>query len=261
MKYFPFILTLLILSTSMQAEAETPPVWGKTGHRVVGAIADDYLKASTKRKLKKLLNHNSLALVSTFADEIKSDKRYDKFKTWHYINMPLDATYETSEKNSDGDLATGISYCKQMITDNNASDDDKVFYLKLLIHLIGDLHQPFHIGLKEDRGGNDFDVQWQFKDSNMHKIWDTQMIESYGMSFSELADNADCITKDEIKAIKQGTELDWIAETHQLTKTVYTSAKKGENLRNSYSNIYLPIARQQMQKAGIRLAQVLNDIL
>lgn len=255
------LILLFILVSSFSLNAKGLPAWGKTGHRVVGSIADDYLKSSTKRKLKKLLNQESLALVSTFADEIKSDKRYDKFKTWHYINMPLDGTYETSEKNPEGDLVTGIAYCKSIITDKTSSDDDKAFYLKLLIHLIGDLHQPFHIGLKEDRGGNDFYVQWQSRDTNMHRIWDTQMIESYGMSYSELSDNTDYLSKADIKAIKKGTVLDWITETHQLTKTVYASAEKGENLRNSYSYKYLHVARQQLQKAGIRLAQLLNDIL
>ena len=87
------------------------------------------------------------------------------------------------------------------------------------------------------------------------------MIESYGMSFSELAENADHLSKEEIKTIKKGTVLDWIAETHILTERVYASAEKGENLRSRYSYKYLNIVRVQMQKAGIRLAVVLNDIL
>jgi hypothetical protein len=260
MKYSILFLFLLVFNFSLNAET-TPPIWGQTGHRVVGAIADNYLKGSTKRQLKKLLNHESLAFASTFADEIKSDSRYNEFRTWHYLNMPLDGTYETSEKNPEGDLVTGIAYCKKMITAEKSTDDDKAFYLKLLIHLIGDLHQPMHLGLLEDRGGNDFKVQWNYKDSNMHRVWDTQMIESYGMSFSELADNAAHLSKAEIKAIKEGTVIDWIAETHKLTQRVYTSAEQGENLRGRYSYNYFSVAREQLQKAGIRLAAVLNDIL
>lgn len=254
-------LVLIFLMFNFSSKADTSPVWGRTGHRVVGAIADEYLKSSTKRKLRQLLNHQSLALASTYADEIKADERYDRFKSWHYLNMPLDGTYETSNKNADGDLVTGIAYCKSIITNDNSTEDDKTFYLKLLIHLIGDLHQPFHIGLKDDRGGNDFYVQWQSQDSNMHRVWDSQMIESYGMSYSELAQNANHLSKSEIKTIQDGTVLDWISETHKLTKIVYSSAEKGENLRSSYSYKYLDVAKQQMQKAGIRLAKILNDIL
>ncbi|TXE15458.1 S1/P1 nuclease [Psychroserpens burtonensis] len=259
MKY-SFLFLLLLLST-FSLNAETPPIWGQTGHRVVGAIADNYLKSSTKRKIKKLLNYESLALASTFADEIKSDTRYNKFKTWHYLNMPLDGSYESSEKNPEGDLVIGIAYCKEIITNDNSTDDDKAFYLKMLIHLIGDLHQPMHLGLREDRGGNDFKLQWNYKDTNMHRVWDTQMIESFGMSFSELADNATFLSKEEVKTIKEGTVVDWITETHILTNDIYKSAEQGENLRGRYSYKYLSIARSQMQKAGIRLATVLNDIL
>jgi hypothetical protein len=260
MKYSFLFLLLLVSHFSINAET-IPPVWGQTGHRVVGAIADNYLKGSTKRQLKKLLNHESLAFVSTFADEIKSDARYSEFKTWHYLNMSLDETYATSAKNPEGDLATGIAYCKKSITNVNSTDEDKAFYLKLLIHLIGDLHQPMHLGLLEDRGGNDFKLQWNYKDSNMHRVWDTQMIESYGMSFSELSDNAAYLSKAEVEAIQQGTVIDWIDETHILTQRVYASAEQGENLRGRYSYNYFSIARAQLQKAGIRLAAVLNEIL
>lgn len=251
-----FILTFCLALQPLQAN----PIWGRTGHRVVGAIADTNLKKSTKRQIAKLLNNQSLAFGSTFADEIKSDARYDKFYTWHYINMPFDTTYEASEKNPDGDLVTGIEFCKSIITDKNASDDDKAFYLKLLIHLIGDLHQPMHIGLAEDRGGNDIKVQWQFRDTNLHSVWDSKMIDDYKMSYSELAESADYLTKDEVKAIEAGTVIDWVNETQHLTKKVYASVKEGDNLRNAYSDQHFGIVRTQLQKAGIRLAKVLNEL-
>ena len=259
MRQLLLFFTLLLYNLNLNA-ANTSPFWGQTGHRVVGAVADDYLSSRTKRKLKKLLNHETLASSSTFADDIKSDPRYDKFKPWHYLNMPLDGTYETSTKNPKGDLVTGIRYCKRVISDKTATKEDKVFYLKMLIHLIGDLHQPMHLGLEDDRGGNDFKVQWYYKDSNMHRVWDTQMIDSYAMSYSELADNVVHLSKQDVNRIKEGTVLDWITETHRITKTIYNSAKEGENLRYKYSYEYLIIAKSQLQKAGIRLATVLNEL-
>ncbi len=110
-----------------------------------------------------------------------------------YTIPPLVGNYEDSKKNGKGDLVSGIEYCKKIIVDKNASDDDKAFYLKLLIHLIGDLHQPMHIGLQKDKGGNDFKVQWFYEDSNLHRVWDTEMIESFNMSYNELAENADVL--------------------------------------------------------------------
>lgn len=256
-----FTSTILFVLLSISVHAHTNPIWGKTGHRVVGAIADDYLKPSTKRALKQLLNQESLALVSTYADEIKSDKRYDKFKTWHYINMPLDSNYEQSEKNPDGDLVIGIAYCKSVISDKNSTHDDKAFYLKMLIHLIGDLHQPFHIGLQSDRGGNDILVQWKSKPSNMHKVWDTDLIDDFGMSYSELAANRPYFTKRNIKEIQNGNIIDWVSETHVLTKQVYASAKSGDNLGYRYTYDYFNMVKSQLHKGGIRLAKVLNELL
>ncbi|TJY33458.1 S1/P1 nuclease [Pontimicrobium aquaticum] len=253
-------IALLVLPLLLSSSKNTPDFWGQTGHRVVGEIAQKHLKPNTKRQLKKLLQQKSLAFVSTFADEIKSDSRYGKFYTWHFINMPLESDYEASEKNPKGDLVSGINYCTSIISDKNATTDDKVFYLKLLVHLIGDLHQPMHIGLLEDKGGNDFKVQWHYKDSNLHRVWDSEMIDTYDMGYIELAKNADVLTKAEVKQIQEGTVIDWVNETHQLTKKVYASVNHDDNLRYRYSYNNLNTVRDQLQIAGVRLAKVLNDL-
>jgi len=234
--------------------------WSETGHRTVGKIAENYLTSSTKRKIKKLLKGQSLAFASTFADEIKSDKRYNDFYTWHYINMPLESNYEDSDKNPKGDLATAITNCKNIISNENSSEDDKAFYLKLLIHFIGDLHQPMHVGLAEDRGGNDFKLQWFSKNTNLHGVWDREMIDGYKMSYVEWAENANVLSKEQVKAIQKGTVIDWINETHNLTRKVYTGVKEGDNLSYRYSYENFETVRSQLQIAGIRLAKVLNDL-
>lgn len=252
---FTLLICFLLIPT-LNARAK----WGPTGHRAVGEIASKHLTSKTKRELKKLLKGESLALASTFGDEIKSDKRYDKFYTWHYINMPMEADYDVSKQNPDGDLVSGIEYCKSVIKDQNASDEDKAFYLKLLIHFIGDLHQPMHVGLEEDKGGNDFKVQWFYKDTNLHSVWDSKMIDDYGMTYSELAKNAEVLTKDQIKELQKGTVIDWVNDTHKLSRIVYASAQAGDNLRYEYSYKFLNVARKQMQIAGIRLAKTLNEL-
>jgi hypothetical protein len=257
MKYTIYFLLLSIL---IPISTNASDDWSDTGHRVIGEIAQDYLKPRVKRKIKKLLNNKSLAFVSTFADEIKSDKRYNKFYTWHYINMPLDSNYEASKKSESGDLVSGINYCIKMINDKTASNDDKAFYLKLLIHFIGDLHQPMHVGLVEDKGGNDFKVQWFYNDTNLHAVWDRKMIDSYNMSYTELANNTDKLSKNEIKAIQKGSVIDWVNDTHQLTKQVYANVKQDENLRYRYSYDNFETVRTQLQKGGIRLAKLLNEL-
>lgn len=234
--------------------------WGPTGHRVTGKIAEKHLKKRAKKKIEKLLNGKSLAFVSTYADQIKSDKKYDKYKPWHYVNMPLDGNYETAKKNPKGDMVTGINKCIEVLKDKNSSIADKQFFLKMLIHLVGDLHQPLHIGRAEDKGGNDIQVRWFYRGSNLHRVWDEDMIEEWNMSYDELAKNVDKLSKQQIKVIQQGSIIDWLKDTHKLTKPVYESAKAGEKLRYRYSYDHFPTVRKQLQKGGIRLAKVLNDI-
>lgn len=251
---------VLFLSFCMLNTTEARVKWGPAGHRTVGEIAEKHLTSSTKRKIKKLLNGQSLAFASTFADEIKSDKRYNKFYTWHFINIPMEADYDVNKQNPEGDLVSGIAFCKSVIKDQNASYDDKAFYLKMLIHFIGDLHQPMHVGLEEDKGGNDFKVQWFYKDTNLHSVWDSKMIDDFGMSYIELAKNSDYLTKLQVKELQIGTVIDWVNKTHKLTREVYATVNQGDNLRYEYSYKFLNVARKQMQIAGIRLAKELNDL-
>ena len=253
-------LYILMISILFSFNSQAALKWGATGHRAVGAIADQYTTNKTKRQIRKILNHESLALVSTFGDDIKSDPRFKEFEVWHYVNMKFDETYETSKKNPKGDLVTGVAYCKTVIKDPNASDADKAFYLKMLIHLIGDLHQPLHVGRFEDRGGNDIKVQWFYKDTNLHKLWDSQMIDSFKMSYSEIAANDAYLSKKQVKFLQEGSVIDWVNDTQNLTKSIYASVAPGENLSYAYSYKFMDVARSQMQIGGIRLAKVLNDL-
>lgn len=258
---FKNILLVAVLLFFVTAFGNNNNDWGPTGHRTTGQIAEKYLKKCVKKKIEKLLQGESLAFVSTYADEIKSDrKKYGKYSTWHYVNMPFNAKYEGSEKNPKGDLITGINHCINVLKDKNASVEDKRFFLKMLVHFIGDLHQPMHVGLSEDWGGNKIQVQWHGKGSNLHRVWDEDLIKKWDMSYIELADNAKDLTKEKVKEIQKGTVIDWLHDTHTITPGVYASVKKGDKLSYKYSYKWFPVVREQLQKGGIRLAKVLNDI-
>jgi len=251
------LIPFLLVMTSSSDEAY---FWGQNGHRVTGKIAEKHLTRKTKKCIDKILKGQSLAFVSTYADEIKSDRKYRDYNVWHYVNMDLDQTYEQAEKNPQGDLVQGIEKCVTVLKNKNSTEEDKVFHLKMLVHLVGDLHQPMHIGRKEDKGGNDVQVQWFGNGSNLHRVWDTNMIADWNMSYIELAENADDLSKKQIEFIQEGSFVDWVNEVHEVTKEVYNSVKVGENLRYNYSYDHFGTVRTQLQKGGIRLAKVLNEI-
>lgn len=234
--------------------------WGKTGHRVTGQIAENHLKMKTKRALNDLLDGHSLAYVSTYADEIKADRSYSKYAPWHYVNYPLGMRYEDSEKSEDGDLIVAIETCKSVVKDETRSREDRVFHLKMLVHLIGDLHQPMHASRAEDKGGNDIQVQWFGEGSNLHRVWDKNLIESYGMTYTELANELDRLSRKERKKIQEGTIYDWVDESHRICAEIYESVDVGEKLGYQYAYQYNAVVFSQLQKGGLRLAKVLNDM-
>lgn len=236
-------------------------IWGKNGHRVTGHIAQKHLSKKAKKAINALLEGNSLAFASTYADEIKSDASFSKYYPWHYVNYPLTETYNNTQKSEEGDIIVAINNCIRVLKNATSSKEDKVFYLKLLIHFIGDLHQPMHAGREEDRGGNDIQVQWFGQGSNLHKVWDTNLIESYKMSYYELGDELDnATTKKERKTMQEGTVVDWLDESHAYTKELYGSVTTGKKLGYSYSYKYNPILFEQLKKGGFRLAKILNEV-
>ncbi len=250
------VLCLFFIQLAHSNEIE----WSKTGHRTVGEVAQQHLRTRTKKALKKILQGQSLALVSTFADDIKADRKYAKFGPWHYVNFPSDKKYTEVEPSKNGDVVKGIEKCIKILKDKNSTQEDKEFYLKMLVHLIGDLHQPMHVGRLEDRGGNDIQLQWFGKGTNLHKLWDSNMINHYGMSYTELANNMTVLTQKQIAYIQQGDVYDWVEESHELANELYNSVKVGENLGYGYSYKYWGTVAQQLQKGGLRLAKVLNEL-
>ncbi len=235
-------------------------LWSKTGHRVIGDVAQEELNGKARRAIKELLDGQSLASISNFADEIKADRSFRKFSAWHYVNFPADKEYSDVEPSPYGDLVTGIQKCIEIVKNKSSSKTDKVFYLKMLVHLIGDLHQPMHIGRLEDKGGNDIQLQWFGRGSNLHKVWDVNMINDYGMSYFELANSLPELNKKEIKAIQQGTILNWVEESQDVANQLYESVEVGEKLAYRYSYTWWGTVETQLQKGGLRLAKVLNDI-
>lgn len=250
-----FILTFSFLLITFTASA-----WGPTGHRATGEIAEQNLTKKAQKKIEKILNGKSLALISTYGDDIKSDKKYRKYNVWHYVNIPFGETYKEQQKSKNGDIIYGIETSIAILRDSKSSKEDQAFHLKMLVHLIGDLHQPLHVGIEDDKGGNDFQVSWFNKGTNLHRVWDSQILNSFDMSYIELAENVKKLTKKEKETIQSGDCLDWLSDSRELMENIYKNTKVGEKLGYEYMYDYMDILRSQLQKGGLRLAALLNDI-
>lgn len=235
--------------------------WGKTGHRATAEIAESHLNEKAKKAIDELLDGYGLAFVANYADDIKSDPEYKEYGPWHYVNIAPDAEeYVVEDASERGDLIQAIRKCVSVLKDKESSKADKEFHLKMLVHFVGDLHQPFHAGHSEDKGGNDIQVRWFNDGSNIHRVWDSEMINFYQMSYTELALNTKDLSKAEIKSIKKGKLLDWVYESRDMAEDLYAGVENGDKLGYSYMYEHMPTVLGQLQKGGIRLAKILNDI-
>lgn len=233
--------------------------WGKTGHRVVAEIAQRNLNSEAKKGIKDLLGDEDLARVANYPDEIRSDRKYDYTGSWHYVSIPTDKTYFDQKRNKDGDVIETLFRMDETLRDSKKSKEEKAFALKFMVHLMGDVHQPLHVGLAEDRGGNNVRVKW-FKDpSNLHEIWDEKIIDFQQLSYTEYTTFLNHYSKAEKTDLIKGTFMDWAKESQELRSVVYDTGGS-ENLSYEYNFKSKPVIEERLRKAGIRLASVLNNI-
>ncbi len=232
--------------------------WGATGHRATGLIAEQYLTAKTKKKLAAVLGQESLAMVSTWMDEIRSDSTYDYAITWHYTTIPDSKKYEDVASNPDGKVVAMIEKFVSDLKGRKLNKKQELEALKMLVHLVGDIHQPLHVGKPGDRGGNDVKVKWFRAESNLHRVWDSEMIDDTKLSYTELAASLGKPDKLTIKKWQSASVREWAYESMKCRPQVYDIGNG--NLGYQYSYKYFATAKERMLQAGIRLAGVLNGI-
>ena len=235
--------------------------FGKTGHRTIGRLAELQLSESAAVAIQALLGTETLAEVSTWADEIRSDPNWDHARTFHYATVEDGDNYESSRKNPQGDIVAALRGYLRTLEDTAAPLLKRRNALKWVVHLVGDMHQPLHIGRGGDAGGNRIDIRWFGEEKTLHWLWDEGIIESTKLSFTELAvfvNNK--ITSEEIKAWQDTQILDWVDESIALRETVYAlpEATNQGSYRYAYRN--LPIVKERLAQAGVRLAGLLNAV-
>lgn len=238
--------------------------WGLLGHRVVGEIADSYLKRRTSREVKAILGHESLAMASNWADFIKSEPSYNYLSNWHYINLPAGLSSGQLQsyllQDTVTDAYTRIRFLSSELKNRTLEQDKKVMYLRLLIHIVGDLHQPMHTGRFDDLGGNRIQVSWFGQPSNLHRVWDSDLIESQELSYTEYARSINFIDRSRLFQLQNEDVNLWVEDSYKASERIYANVKSGDKLGYRYIYDYIAVADQQLLKGGVHLASLLNDI-
>ena len=254
-------LTLALILTVL---ASGPPglAWGREGHQVIALIAEQYLTAASKAKAADLLGGSVIDAAANWADEYRRDHR--ETGPWHYIDIPLaDSKIDMARECPNGNCV--IAKTEQFLAvlrDPNADKDAKGQALKFVIHFVGDLHQPLHDEDNGDKGGNTRHVTFDGHPGNLHWVWDTGLLQHISRSPAALAAELEIqITPQDKSEWQEGSIEDWVMEAHRLAQTVAYGDLSNENpaaINAAYERQAVPVIELQLEKAGVRLAYLLD---
>ena len=249
------VRNILLLAIALYTPAHSF-AWGAVGHKLTAKIAFHQLTQANKDSLAFYLGATTIEEASVWMDEIKSDPSNDSLKPFHYINIEKgDAYNPDSTHNIIGELNRILQELKQR---QNYTKEHIEVDLKILIHLIGDLHQPMHVGYASDRGGNNVMVFFAASTTNLHRVWDTNIIESYVLNEPTAWSNTGKYTKEELAEIRKIDFLKWMNESRDRLVTAYDF--EGQDINRKYIKRNLPIVEERLLLGGIRLGKVLREI-
>jgi S1/P1 Nuclease len=258
---------LILVATPVRALA-----WGYDCHRIIAEIAEQFLEPPTARLVRELLsieNVTTLDDVSIWADEIRLQR--PETRSWHFVNIPITPAAEEPRSYDairdcpqDNCIIAKIEHFELVLADRQAPDRQRLEALKYLVHFVGDLHQPLHVSNNQDRGGNNLFVIFRGLSTNLHAVWDTEIIRpalgpddrSYAMKLAQT------ITPDEIESWSKGDPVAWANEGYEIAaRIIYGELPHSGTLPEDYETKVLPIVNEQLERAGVRLAEVLNTCL
>jgi len=254
MKKFAVIFTLLL--TAAQAFG-----WSQKGHDVVAYIAETNLSQAAADSVARILKGKSPVYWANWLDNASHTSKYSYTKTWHYKNIDAGTIYKDSKINEKGDVVTAIREQISILSSPVSTDEQKELAMKILIHIVGDLHQPMHMGHLKDLGGNKIPVKFFDRKTNLHKIWDGSIMNSgHSWSYTEWANQLDRLSDEEEAIESAGNVDDWALQTYDIAKRVYNYFPKGTKVSYNHVATWTPVIEQQLLRGGLRLARILNAI-
>ena len=236
--------------------------WGQKGHDVVAYIAECNLKPEVYQKVVKKLGDHSLVYYANWLDNASYSDQYRYTKSWHYANVDEGYTYDTMPKNEKGDVVTAINGIIAELKSGKLSAEQENVRLRMLIHLVGDIHCPMHAGHLSDRGGNSVIVKFFDKEIKLHSLWDTALVEAaHKWSYTEWEQQLNRYCTAECKAeLSKGEATDWLNESHAIATEIYKATPEKRKVSYDYIAYYAPVIEQRLLAGGLRLARILNEI-
>ncbi|MBO5732074.1 MAG: S1/P1 nuclease [Alistipes sp.] len=236
--------------------------WGQKGHDVVANIAEQHISKRAKAKIERVLDGHSMVYVANWMDNASHTPDYSYTKTWHYCNADAsNGGYAEAAKNEKGDVVVAITDIVTRLKSGELSADDERVALMMLIHLVGDLHCPMHAGRAEDLGGNRVKVSFFGKKTNLHSVWDSDIVESaHRWSYSEWQQQIDRVERRVAKSYVQGDVVAWYDESLRIAATIYEATPEDSKLSYDYVGRFRTTIEEQLLKGGLRLAALLEEI-
>ena len=238
--------------------------WGMLGHRIVGQIAEAHLSKKALKGVKGVLGNETLAMASNWGDFIKSDTSYNYLYNWHFVNLPegLDkqGVFNVLDKVQEPNVYNKVPEMIAILKDKKSAAEQKVFAMRMLVHLIGDLNQPMHTARKEDLGGNKVAVTWFGEKSNLHRVWDEGLIEYQQLSYTEYAKAIDYPSNSQLASWNGLSLRDYVYGSYEACNQIYAKTRADDKLSYQYNFNFVQLLNEQLLKGGICLANVLNEI-
>lgn len=261
MKKLTLLVAVLAIFVSFEASA-----WGRIGHRTIAEIAERNLTPKAKANIEKYTQGTPLADYSLWMDQVRKDDEVSAHATRGWHASIVDSNCKTSQALRDKyrkgrDSVTGVIELGEMLKEREKLSDSVVmFALKSIIHMVGDMHCPAHIRFTDFENQGKFSIKFFGKKSTLHKVWDTSVLtRNYkGWTYGQYADKLNTLSKSEVKRTTKGWLEDWMEESGRQVRPVLRKVNQGDELDDEFMSWAYPLAESQTQKAGYRLAKVLN---
>ncbi|VBB47208.1 S1/P1 nuclease [uncultured Paludibacter sp.] len=231
------------------------------GHRTVADIAYHNLNIEVKKQVDNLLGIHGLIYFSTWADDMRNDSTYAYSYNWHFQNLPDSLTTQDLQNLWNNPLSQGehLFFAIQKMIERLKKDKNDTEALKFLVHFLGDLHQPFHLGREGDRGGNDIQTKWFGQNIRVHQLWDTNLIEHQGYSYTEYSQYLQDKYSKQKSDFKNVSIFQSIQAVYALRQELYTYDYAKMHYYE-YNFKYKDKLDEMLYRAGIQLANILNKI-